>query len=142
MIVVVGDVTGRRPSGPQRPWVRRGRDVPPCESPNRGRDRRSPHRTRLGTGAGVSRREPPVCVGMAVSKAPRAVALRPTADGWHVRHEAPGMATRSERWRTVQPTLGVLEATGGLAVPVPGALAEAGVPVVVVHPRPARECAQ
>ena len=46
-----------------------------------------------------------------------------------------------EHLPTVQPTLVVLEATGGLAVPVTGALAEAGLPVVVVHPRHARDVA-
>jgi transposase len=52
-----------------------------------------------------------------------------------------GIASLVERLRTVQPTLVVLEATGGLEVPVTGALAEAGRPVVVVHPRHARAVA-
>ena len=42
----------------------------------------------------------------------------------------------------VQPTLVVLEATGGLEVPVTGALAEAGLRVVVVNPRHARDFAK
>src|SRR4029450_12046038 len=53
-----------------------------------------------------------------------------------------GIASLVERLRTVQPTLVVLEATGGLAVPVTGALAEAGLPVVVVNPRHARDVAK
>jgi transposase len=44
--------------------------------------------------------------------------------------------------RTIPPALIVLEATGGLEVPVAGALAEAGLPVVVVNPRHARDFAQ
>ena len=86
-------------------------------------------------------REPPVLVGIDVSTAQLDVALRPTDDGWHVSHDALGSASLVERLRTVQPTLVVLEATGGLEGPVTGALAEAGLPVVVVHPRHAREVA-
>ena len=86
--------------------------------------------------------DPQVCVGIDVSKAQLDVALHPTNDGWHVNHDASGIAGLVERLRTVQPTLVVLEATGGLEVPVTGALAEAGLPVVVVHPRPARDVAQ
>jgi transposase len=82
--------------------------------------------------------EPPVFVGIDVSKAQLDVALRPTDDCWHVSHDALGIAGLVARLRTVQPTLVVLEATGGLEVPVTGALAEAGLPVVVVNPRHAR----
>jgi transposase len=46
------------------------------------------------------------------------------------------------RWRDLQPVLLVLEATGGLEVPVTAALTAAGWPVVVVNPRHAREVAQ
>jgi Transposase len=78
--------------------------------------------------------DPQVVVGIDVSKAQLDVALRPTDACWHVNHDASGIAGLVERLRTVQPTLVVLEATGGLAVPVTGALAEAGLPVVVVNP--------
>ena len=86
--------------------------------------------------------EPPVLVGIDVSKAQLDVALRPTDDCWHVSNDEWGIAGLVERLRTVQPTLVVLEATGGLEVPVTGALAEAGRPVVVVNPRHARDVAQ
>jgi transposase len=86
--------------------------------------------------------DPQVFVGIDVSKAQLAVALRPTDDCWHVSNDEPGIATLVERLRTVQPTLVVLEATGGLEVPVTGALAEAGLPVVVVNPRHARDFAK
>jgi transposase len=86
--------------------------------------------------------DPPVFVGIDVSKAQLDVALRPTDDGWHVNHDESGIAGLVERLRTVQPTLVVLEATGGLEVPVTGALAEAALPVVVVNPRQARDVAQ
>jgi transposase len=83
-----------------------------------------------------------VVVGRAVSKAQLDVALRPTEDCWHVNHEEAGIAGLVARLRTIPPPLVVLAATGGLEVPVTGALAAAGRPVVVVHPRPARAFAQ
>jgi transposase len=86
--------------------------------------------------------EPQVFVGIDVSKAQLDVALRPTNDCWQVNNEESGIADLVERLRTVQPTLIVLEATGGLEVPVTGALAEAGLPVVVVNPRHARDFAK
>jgi hypothetical protein len=48
-------------------------------------------------------RAPPVGVGMEVSTAPLDVARRPTEAGWHVNHEAAGIAGLVERRRTVQP---------------------------------------
>src|SRR5919197_2866436 len=141
LVTVTRDVTGRRPSGRERPWVSPGRDVPPCQSPNRCQDRRSPYRTRPAGRGGTAMSAPQVFVGIDVSKAQLDVALRPTNDCWHVNHDAAGIAGLVERLRTVQPTLVVLEATGGLAVPVTGALADAGLPVVVVNPRHARDVA-
>lgn len=86
--------------------------------------------------------EPQVFVGIDVSKAQLDVALRPTDDCWHTSNDELGIAGLVERLRTVQPTLVVLEATGGLEVPVTGALAAAGLPVVVVNPRHARDFAK
>jgi transposase len=86
--------------------------------------------------------EPQVCVGIDVSKAQLDVALRPTEDQWHVSNDEVGIPALVERLQAVQPTLIVLEATGGLEVPAAGALAEAGLPVVVVNPRHARDFAK
>src|SRR4029450_12348976 len=141
-ITVTRDGTGRRPSGRERPWVSLGRDVPPCQSPNSCQDRRSPHRARRGGGGGKAMSEPQVLVGIDVSKLRLDVALRPTEDSWSVSNDEPGIALLVERLRTIQPVLIVLEATGGLEVPVAGALAEAGLPVVVVNPRHARDFAK
>ena len=44
--------------------------------------------------------------------------------------------------QTLHPTLIVREATGGLERAATSALAAAGLPVVVVHPRQARDCAR
>lgn len=86
--------------------------------------------------------EPQVFVGIDVSKAQLDVALRPTDDCWHVSHDEVGITGLVERLQAVQATLIVLEATGGLEVPAAGALAEAGLPVVVVNPRHARDVAK
>ena len=73
---------------------------------------------------------------------PLDVALRPTDDRWPVSNDEPGIAILVERLRTIQPALIVLEATGGLEVPMAVAWAEAGLPVVVVNPRHARDFAK
>jgi transposase len=86
--------------------------------------------------------EPQVFVGIDVSKAQLDVALRPTEDQWHVSNDEVGIPGLVERLQAVQPTLIVLEATGGLEVPAAGALSEAGLPVVVVNPRHARDFAK
>jgi transposase len=86
--------------------------------------------------------DPQVFVGIDGSKAQLDVALRPTDGGWHVNNDESGIVSLVERLRTVQPALVVLEATGGLEVAVTGALAEAGLPVVVVNPRHARDFAK
>jgi transposase len=80
--------------------------------------------------------EPAVLVGIDVSKTQLDVALRPMDDHRHVSHDELGITGLVARLQAVQPTLVVLEATGGLEVPVTGALAEAGLPVVGVNPRP------
>lgn len=84
----------------------------------------------------------PVFVGIDVSKDRLEVALRPTGDRWAVANDEPGIARLVERLRGLAPTLIVLEATGGLAVPLTGALAAAGLPVVVVNPRQVRDFAK
>jgi len=83
-----------------------------------------------------------VFVGIDVSKDRLDVALRPSGDRWAVAHEEPGLATLVARLQGLAPTLIVLEATGGLAVPLTGALAAAGLPVVVVNPRQVRDFAK
>jgi transposase len=83
-----------------------------------------------------------IVVGIAVAKAPVEIALRPTAEGWRVAHDDPGITPLVARLRDLQPVRMVVDATGGLEVPVTAALSAAGLPVVVVHPRPARDVAK
>lgn len=56
--------------------------------------------------------------------------------------DASGVAPLGERLQALHPPLMVLEATGGLARLVTSALATGGLPVVVVHPRQARDLAR
>lgn len=86
--------------------------------------------------------DPQVFVGIDVSKAQLDVALYPRTEQWAVANDEPGITSLVARLREVQPQLIVLEATGGLEVPVTAALAAASLPVVVVNPRHVRDFAK
>ena len=81
-------------------------------------------------------------VGIDVAKAQLDIALRPTGERWAVANDDVGIAVLVERLQAVQPTLIVLEATGGYQRAVAAALAAAGLPVAVVNPRQARDFAK
>ena len=84
---------------------------------------------------------PHVCVGIDVSKAQLDVALRPEGR-FAVSNDETGFTQLIERLSRVAPVRVVLEATGGLEIPLVGALAAAGLPVVVVNPRQVRDFAK
>src|SRR3989441_698618 len=84
----------------------------------------------------------PCFVGIDVAKAQLDIALRPSGERWAVPNDASGVATLVDRVQTLHPTLIVLEATGGLERAATSALAAAGLPVVVVNPRQARDFAR
>ncbi|MBI2080169.1 MAG: IS110 family transposase [candidate division NC10 bacterium] len=84
----------------------------------------------------------PVFVGIDVAKASLDVAVHPTAERWTVEHTERELAGLTRRLTALQPALVVLEATGGLEGPLVGALAAAGLPVVVVNPRQVRDFAK
>ena len=83
----------------------------------------------------------PVFVGIDVSKGQLDIALRPGGI-LSVPNNETGFAQILERLKANPPTLVVLEATGGLEMPLTGTLAAAGVPVVVVNPRQMRDFAK
>jgi transposase len=83
-----------------------------------------------------------VFVGIDVAKAHLDIALRPTGDRWAVTNEDAGITALVTRLQELAPQLIVLEATGGYQRAVVAALAAAGLPVVVVNPRPARDLAK
>jgi transposase len=70
------------------------------------------------------------------------MAVRPAGERWAVSNDAGGGGTLVEQLQALPPTLIVLEATGGLERAATAALATAGLPVGVVHPRQARDCAR
>jgi len=86
--------------------------------------------------------EVPCFVGIDVAKAQLDIALRPSGERWAVPNDPEWCMTLVERLQAVQPTLIVLEATGGLERAATAALATAGLPVVVVNPRQARDFAR
>ena len=83
-----------------------------------------------------------LCVGIDVSKQQLDVAVHPTAESWSVPHDETGLSALVTRLRALTPTLVVLEATGGLELPVAGALAAAAIPTAVVNPRQVRDFAR
>src|SRR5262245_60311285 len=91
---------------------------------------------------GVRMSDVPYFIGIDVAKAQLDIALRPSGERWAVPNDTSGVAMLVERLQPLHPTLIVLEATGGLERVATAALATAGLPVVVVHPRQARDCAR
>ena len=81
-------------------------------------------------------------VGIDVSKAGLDVAVRPTDECWKVANDESGIEHINSRLRELRPVLVVLEATGGLEVPLASALACAKQPVAVVNPRQVRDFAR
>ena len=82
-----------------------------------------------------------VFVGVDVSKAQLDIAIRP--DGrFAAANDEKGISTTVKRLQQLQPTVVVVEATGGFEVPLASALATAGVSVVVVNPRQVRDFAK
>ena len=83
----------------------------------------------------------PVFIGIDVSQTRLDVAVRP-GSSFVLSHEEFAIATLVEQLRALRPTLIVLEATGGMEIPLTTALATAGLPVVVVNPRQVRDFAK
>ncbi len=81
-------------------------------------------------------------VGIDVAKAECQVAVRPTGATWTVPQTEAGWDRLAARLHTLAPTLVLLEATGGLEIPVASVLAAAGLPVTVVNPRQVRDFAK
>ena len=81
-------------------------------------------------------------VGIDVSKDFLDVSLRPSSESWRTNNDEVGIAGLVERLRRAQPTLVVLEATGGYEAPLSAALALGGVSVAVVNPRQVRDFAK
>ena len=80
-------------------------------------------------------------VGIDVAKSRVDVAARPAGDVWRVDYDEPSVAALVAQLRTLNPATVLLEATGGMEVPLVSALAAASLPVAVVNPRQVRDFA-
>lgn len=81
-------------------------------------------------------------VGIDVSKDHLDLFLTPTGERWGSSNNGKGIEETLVKLKGWKVGLAVLEATGGLETPVAGALAAAGLPVVVVNPRQVRDFAK
>jgi transposase len=84
----------------------------------------------------------PTFVGIDVAKHRLDVHLRPSGESLAIDHGEDEITALIERLVALEPTLVVLEATGGLEVRLAAALAAAGLPVAVVNPRQVRSFAR
>ena len=84
----------------------------------------------------------PRFVGIDVSKARVDVAVRPTGRRWVMSYDEAGSKELVSQMVDLGPALVLLEATGGLELPLVAALAAAALPVVVVNPRQVRDFAR
>ena len=141
------DVTGRVTLGPGRPslsWVvtslppAGARTVDGAGEPASCKG--GPKQGSFGEEEIVTRAK--VYVGIDVAKDRLDVAQRPGTEIWWVTNDDGGIADLVARLKVIRPTLVVLEATGGIELPLVGTLAAAGLPVVVVNPRQTREFAR
>ena len=81
-------------------------------------------------------------VGIDVSKTQLDVAVRPTGKRWVLPYDETGIEGLIPQIVDLEPALVLLEATGGLELPLVAALAAAALPVVVVNPRQVRDFAK
>jgi len=84
----------------------------------------------------------PMFIGIDVSKGRLDVAVCPSGDRDSVFNDEGGIQALIKRLGEIQPTLIVMEATGGFEHPAMRALASAELPVVVVNPRQVRDFAK
>ena len=83
-----------------------------------------------------------IFVGIDVAKAQLDVAVRPAADRWEVSHDDAGIGQLVPQLKSLGPAMVLVEASGGLELPLVAALATGELPVVVVNPRQVRDFAR
>lgn len=86
--------------------------------------------------------QPPIFVGIDVSKAHLDVAARPDGGTFRLGNDPAGLAELVARLRPLAPALVVLEASGGYEAPAVAALQVAGIPAAAINPRQARDFAK
>ena len=81
-------------------------------------------------------------VGIDVAKAGMDIAVFPSDERWAISNDDAGIRKLVSRLKTLEPALVLLEASGGLELPLVAALAVEDLPVVVVNPRQVRDFAR
>ncbi len=81
-------------------------------------------------------------VGIDVSKATLDIGIIPTEETWSIANQNDDIAALVKKLRRLKPEKIVIEPTAQLELPVTGALAAAGLQVVVVNPRQVRDFAR
>jgi transposase len=81
-------------------------------------------------------------LGIDVSKNQLDIAVRPAGDTWSMPNDTSGITEVVQGLAQLHPALVVLEATGGLQMPLAAALATAGLPLAMVNPRQVRDFAR
>src|SRR5579883_657150 len=131
---------GRTALGPRaRPEAR---TTPPSPAPPKPEQARGPTPDSQGRAGRVPPRRAAMFVGIDVSKDHLDVYLRPAGEAFRAGTDEPGHDPGDARLVGTGPERIVLEATGGYEAPLAAALAAAGLPVVVVNPRQARDFAR
>ena len=83
-----------------------------------------------------------IYAGIDVSKDRLDLAVRPSGTVRTIAYDADGIRSLVSELRCLGPSAVVVESTGGLELPLAGALAAASLPVVVVNPRQVRDFAR
>lgn len=83
-----------------------------------------------------------VFVGIDVSKTMLDVAVYPGCEAWEAPYDEQGVAGLVKRLAALEPTLVVMEATGGLERALERVLVDAGIPVAIANPRHVRAFAK
>ena len=83
-----------------------------------------------------------IYAGIDVAKDRLDLALRPSGTVRTVAYDAAGISSLVSELQALEPSAVVLESTGGLELPLAGALAAASLPVAVVNPRQVRDFAK
>ena len=81
-------------------------------------------------------------IGIDVARDKLDLAVRPAGQHWQVANTATGITALLPQLRALAPTLIVLEATGGLELPLLAELGSAGLPAAAVNPRQVRDFAK
>jgi len=80
-----------------------------------------------------------IYVGIDVSKDRLDIAVHSTNKRWSFTNDEKGIEQTVDCLKELSPAIVVLEATGGIELPVAASLGAAGVPVAIVNPRQARD---